>query len=123
MALTRSFKETVKERAQEDPAFRYALLAEGVDALLSGEVEVGKAILRDYVNATVGFAKLAEETGIPVKSLMRMLGPGGNPSARNLFSALRVLQQSSGTGLRVHAERKPPRSRARGSASLIRKAG
>lgn len=123
MALTRSFKETVKERAEADPAFRDALLAEGVDALLSGEVDVGKAILRDYVNATVGFAKLAEETGIPVKSLMRMLGPAGNPSARNLFSAIRVLQQSSGSGLRVRAERKPPRPRARRSAGVLRKAG
>jgi len=110
MALTRSLKETVKERAEEDPAFRDALLAEGVNALLSGEVDVGKSILRDYVNAAVGFPKLAEETGIPVKSLMRMLGPAGNPSARNLFAILSVLQQSLGAGLRVRAERKRRRA-------------
>ena len=111
MPLTRSFKETVRERVQEDAAFRNALLAEGIDALLSGEVDVGKTIIRDFINATVGFAKLAEETGIPIKSLMRMLGPTGNPSARNLFSVISVLQRSSGTSVRVQSDAKRSRSR------------
>jgi DNA-binding phage protein len=123
MPLSRSFKETVKERIDEDPAFRDALLAEGIDALLSGEVDVGKIILRDYINATVGFAKLAEGTGIPVKSLMRMLGPAGNPSARNLFSVIRVLQQSSGASLTVHAAPKPSKPRTQRPAATLRKAG
>ncbi len=39
--MTRSFKDTVKARAERDAAFRDALLTEGVDALLSGLIEFG----------------------------------------------------------------------------------
>lgn len=85
MALTRSFKETVKARAERDSAFRDALLTEAVDQLLAGDIETGKAVLRDYINATIGFERLAQETGTSSKSLMRMLGPTGNPTATNLF--------------------------------------
>lgn len=104
MPLTRSFKETVRARAQRDAAFRDALLTEGVDALLGGDVETGKAILRDYINATVGFERLADVTGTPPKSLMRMFGPRGNPSARNLFSVISHLQSASGINLHVQAQ-------------------
>ena len=65
MALTREFKELVQKRVARDPAFRDALLREGVDTLLAGDVDTGKAILRDYIKATVGFEKLAEATGTP----------------------------------------------------------
>lgn len=101
MALTRSFKETVQLRARRDPAFRDALLTEGVEALLSGEVDTGKAILRDYINATVGFGRLAEVTGTQSKSLMRMLGPKGNPTARNLLSIIGHLQRAARISLQV----------------------
>ena len=50
MALTREFKETVQARARTDLEFRKALLKEAVDAMLAGEVDVGKAVLRDYIN-------------------------------------------------------------------------
>jgi DNA-binding phage protein len=105
MALTRSFKDTVKARAERDVAFRTALLAEGIDALLAGDMDTGKAVLRDYINATVGFEKLSEETGTPTKSLMRMFGPRGNPNARNLFTVLHRLQSTSGVSLRVRTSR------------------
>ncbi|MGH6842522.1 MAG: DNA-binding protein [Methylocella sp.] len=101
MALTRSFNETVRARAQCDQAFRDALLTEGVEALLSGEVDTGKAILRDYINATVGFGRLAEATGTQSKNLMRMLGPKGNPTAKNLLSIIGHLQRASGISLQV----------------------
>lgn len=101
MALTRSFKATVKARAERDPAFRDALLTEAVDQLLAGDIESGKAVLRDYINATIGFERLAEETGTSSKSLMRMLGPTGNPTATNLFSVLRTVQKTSGIQLSV----------------------
>lgn len=123
MPLTRSFKETVKERLEEDPSFRDALLAEGIDALLSGDVDTGKTIIRDFINATVGFEKLAEETGTPSKSLMRMFGPTGNPSARNLFAVIRNLQESSGISLRVGRSPKSPKSRAHRSAQALPRAG
>jgi DNA-binding phage protein len=105
MPLSRAFKDTVKARAERDAAFRDALLTEGVDALLAGDMDVGKAILRDYINATVGFDKLAEDTGTPAKSLMRMFGPRGNPNARNLFSIIHRLQSASGVSLRVRPSR------------------
>jgi DNA-binding phage protein len=101
MPLTRSFKETIQARVRSDAAFREALLAEGVDALLDGDVETGKAVLRDFINATIGFDQLAAATGAPAKSLMRMFGPSGNPSARNLFAALDALQKHAGVRLRA----------------------
>ena len=64
MALTRDFKQTVKARVERDPAFRAALLSEAVQEMLGGDMDVGKAVLRDYINATVGFERLAKETGI-----------------------------------------------------------
>ena len=77
MALTRDFKELVQKRIARDPAFADALLREGIDTMLAGDVDTGKAILRDYIKATVGFEKLAEATGTPPESLIRMLGPRG----------------------------------------------
>ena len=93
MALTRDFKVTVQARVQADPAFRDALLREGIETLLGGDVDTGKAILRDYIKATVGFEKLGAETGSSAKSLIRMFGPNGNPQARNLFAVLGQLQK------------------------------
>jgi DNA-binding phage protein len=105
MPLTRDFKETVKARAARDAAFREALLTEAIELLLTGEIETGKAILRDYINATVGFERLAKETGTPTKSLMRMLGPNGNPRASNLLGIISTLQDVSGVHLEVAATR------------------
>jgi DNA-binding phage protein len=101
MALTRSFKELVQKRVGEDPEFGAALLREGIDTMLTGDVDTGKAILRDYIKATVGFEKLGEATGTPAKSLIRMLGPRGNPQARNLFGIIGYLQKQAGMELHV----------------------
>ena len=103
MALTRDFKQTIKARAEQDPVFRRELLIEGVACLIAGEVETGKAVLRDYINATIGFTKLAEKTEIPTKSLMRMLSPSGNPQAQNLFEIVAYLQEKENLQLRVTA--------------------
>ncbi len=105
MPLTRDFKETIQARARRDAAFRESLLKEAVDALLSGDVETGKTVLRDYINATVGFDKLATITRKSPKSLMRMLGPNGNPQARNLFEIVAYLQKKEGVHLRVRSAR------------------
>jgi DNA-binding phage protein len=103
MPLTRDFKETIQARARRDEAFREALLTEAVDAMLSGDVETGKTVLRDYINATVGFDALAAVTKKSPKSLMRMLGPNGNPQARNLFKIVAYLQTKAGLQLKVRA--------------------
>ncbi len=96
MALTRDFKETILARVQRDPRFRKELLREGIESLLTGDVATAKTILRDYINATIGFNELAEATHIPPKSLMRMLGPKGNPRANNLFEVVSILQNREG---------------------------
>ena len=104
MPLTRSFKELVQRHVAHDPAFADALLRDGIDTMLAGDVDTGRAILRDYIKATVGFEKLAEATGTPPKSLIRMFGPRGNPQARNLFSVIGYLQKRAGVELHVTAE-------------------
>ena len=84
MALTRDFKETIKKRAEHDPDFAKALLNEAVSLMLDGDATTAKLILRDLVNATVGFERLAEEIHKPGKSLHRMLSGSGNPTMENL---------------------------------------
>lgn len=105
MALTRDFKETIRARAERDAKFRKELLREGVECMLGGDVATAKIILRDYINATVGFAEVAEHTHIPSKSLMRMLGPAGNPRAENLFEVVSFLQKRE--GVRFHIRTAP----------------
>ncbi len=105
MALTRDFKETVMERARHDPVFREELLREGVECLLVGDVETGKILLRDYINATIGFEELGSLTKKSPKSLMRMFGPSGNPQARNLFEVISRIQVHEGIQLKVQAIR------------------
>ncbi|HEX3684115.1 MAG TPA: hypothetical protein VHU83_16400 [Bryobacteraceae bacterium] len=73
--------------------------------MLSGDIATAKTILRDYINATVGFTELAEKTHIPSKSLMRMLGPTGNPRAENLFEVVSFLQRRE--GVRFHIKTGP----------------
>ena len=73
----------------------------GSTTLLTGDVETGKAILRDYIKATVGFEKLGEATETSAKSLIRMFGPRGNPQARNLFGVIGYLQKAAGIELHV----------------------
>ncbi len=104
MPLTRDFKETIRARAVRDSKFRKELLREGVECMLAGDTATGKTILRDYINATVGFTELAEATRIPPKSLMRMLGPGGNPRADNLFEVVSFLQDREGIRFHLKAE-------------------
>jgi DNA-binding phage protein len=103
MPLTRSFKEFVKSRIERDPKFRQALFQEAVQTLIDGDVDTAKAVLRDYINATIGFPTLAEATKMPPKSLMRMFGPKGNPTAVNLFGVVAALQDKTGVHLQVRA--------------------
>jgi hypothetical protein len=104
MALTRDFKELVKTRVEREPKFRDALLKEAIDSMLSGDVATGKAVLRDYINATIGFERLGAATGTPPKSLMRMFGPTGNPRSANLFSVISHLQEQAHLKLHVIAD-------------------
>ncbi len=90
MALTRDRKETIRARVQSDLGFREALLCEGIENFLSGDV---------------GFPKLSEITHRSAKSLMRMFGPHGNPQARNLFEMFKYLQKPRACSFEIRPRR------------------
>jgi DNA-binding phage protein len=101
MALTRDFRETIKARVERDPGFRQALLARAAQAMLADETDVGKTMLRDYINATVGFQHLGADIDKTPESLMRMLSTTGNPRTNNLMEIFEYLQQAEGIQLKV----------------------
>jgi DNA-binding phage protein len=103
VALTKDFRETVQARIRGDREFRRGLMGDAVEALLAGEAALGREILRDFINATLGFPALAEKTGIHVKTLHQMFGPRGNPTATNLFKIIACLQEHEGVRLQVVA--------------------
>ncbi len=102
MALTRDFRETVREELAQ-VGFRRAMLAEAVRSMVAGDLDTAKVVLREYINGTIGFPQLGAALGRSPKSLMRMLSPTGNPQARNLFEMVAYLQKVEGTVLEVRA--------------------
>ena len=103
MALTRNFKQTVVERVAREPKFARALLDEAATLFLSDEPETARLILRDLVNATLGFEQLAELTAKPSKSLHRMLSSNGNPSMDNLAAIFGAVRANLKVDLEVRA--------------------
>ncbi len=99
------FRDTVMGRARRDPEFRVGLLTEAIECMLNDEINVAKVLLRDYINATIGFQELGTLTKKDPKSLMRMLGPKGNPSLKNISSLLTSLKENEGVRLHVEALR------------------
>lgn len=102
MALTRDFKSTIRDRAQKDAEFRKGLLIEAVNSLLSDEVDLAKALLKDYINASILFEPLAKLIDKNSKSLQRMFSKNGNPTANSLFSVIHALQEAEGIKLIVN---------------------
>lgn len=102
MAITRNFRETIQARAQNDPEFREGMLRESIECMLAGDLKTGKALLRDYINASLGFEKLAGMTKKDPKSLMRMLSPSGNPTASNLFEVICILEKKEKIHYQLH---------------------
>lgn len=103
-----------QERVRKDSVFRKELLREAVETLISGDLDAGKVNLRAFIKATVGFSRLGDLTCVPDKSLMRMLGPHGNPHARNLLQIVRCLQELEGVRLEI----RPVAASSIGSASV-----
>lgn len=103
MALTRDFRETIMERAARDVKFRRGLLTEAVNEILEGNLDAGKAMLRDYINATITFPALAKKLNKDSKSIHRMLGPKGNPRMESMVGILKVLQDQEHIKLRAKA--------------------
>ena len=113
MGLTKDFRETVQARVRRDSAFRQGLLGDAIESLLAGDVPLGKELLRDYINATVGFPKLAVHTKIHAKTLHQMFGPAGNPTARNLFEIVAYLQRAEGVSFQVRSSRSSGKDKKR----------
>ena len=93
MVLTKDFKSTMMVRAKKDKKFCEAMLSEAVSELLAGDVDAGKAILRDYINATITFEVLSKFMEKNPKSIMRMLSPSGNPTSKSLFMIFHIIQK------------------------------
>jgi DNA-binding phage protein len=104
MALTRDFKQTITERVAREPEFAKALLEKAATLFLNGEPETARLILRDLVNATVGFERLATETARPSKSLHRMLSRQGNPTMDNLAAIFGVVCRQLGVQIEAHTK-------------------
>ena len=102
MVLKRNTKQTVVERVARDPQFAKALLDEAATLFPSGEPETARLILRDLVNATIGFEQLAEVSETPGKSLHRMLSPRGNPSMDNLSAIFEAVRHWLKVAFEVH---------------------
>jgi DNA-binding phage protein len=105
MPITRKFRKTILSRAERDSEFRRQMLTEAINELLSGDLDAGKAILRDYINATITFQGLAEKLKKSSKSVHRMLGPNGNPKADNILEIIKILQKHEHVKLQVKANK------------------
>ena len=108
MALTRDFREIVMARAQRDSAFRRQMLKSGIELILSGDPEdaaVGRAHLRDYINATIGFEELSRLVDKGPKTLMHMFSDRGNPTTANLSLVLGQLQAHEGVEIGITLRR------------------
>lgn len=120
MPLSRDFKETVRERAQTDPEFRFAMLQGALSALDVGEAFEAKILLRDFINATIGFQALGEAIDRDPKALMRMFSPKGNPTLENLALVLKELAEREAYSVKVERRasrpatpvKRPPRVKA-----------
>jgi len=105
MATARDYKETIRSRVNRDPAFREALLKEALECFFAGEMLIGKAVLKDFIKATVGFKELARLLDKKPESLIRMLGPQGNPTAYNLFQIVALIQEQEGIKLQINCSK------------------
>ncbi len=101
MTLTKNFRETVQARAERDSSFRIALFQEGIESLLAGDVDTGKAVLHDYIDATVGFNELEQVFDKSSSELMHMFGPNGDLRIYDLFPIIQNLQKHEGIRLEV----------------------
>lgn len=100
----------IYQRIQTDRTFRTCLLVASAQALLDGDVPLAQGLLRRLIDATIGFTVLAQLMDAHPKSLIRMLGPRGNPSARHLASIL--ARAAYADGMRLRAAIAPSRAPA-----------
>jgi len=91
MVLTVDYRETIANRIKTDTVFARALLDEAASLLLNGEAEAARLLMRDLTHGLIGFEDLSKATGMPSKSLHRMLSRDGNPTMNALSGILAQL--------------------------------
>ena len=104
MMLTRTFEKSIRERVKSDRDFKIELLVEAANSFLQGEPETARLILRDLVNATVGFEALAKQLGVPAGRLHSMLSVTANPSMSHLSAIFEALQKELKVSLLAEAK-------------------
>ena len=93
-----------------NPALARDYLQNAIDALLEGDTETGRVMLRHYVNGTIGFAELGRRVNRDPKNLMRSLGPKGNPTATNLLAIIRACAEAGKVTIRAQVGEQGSRS-------------
>ena len=101
MPLTRDFRETVRERAHDEPEFRQALLREAMSCMLKGEPKTGRLLLHDYADAVIGFDELSRKAGETRESLECILSRNGDPGANDLLRIVAVIAEHENVELEV----------------------
>jgi DNA-binding phage protein len=107
--IGRSFDEFIEDRIRREPDLGHGLLEEAVLAILNGELPAARNLIRNVIKGSIGYAELSRRTGTPEKSLIRMFGPKGNPTAANLSAVLAQLLRQAGVEVRltrVHGRRR-----------------
>ena len=100
-----AWEPVVERRVRGEPAFAEGLLEEAVQALIDNDIPLARNLMRRVIKGTVGYRDLADETGFPEKSLIRMFGPSGNSTARTLFAVIDCLRRHARVELTVRAVR------------------
>ena len=106
MALTRDLRQTITARVQSEPAYARALLQQATSLLLQGEPQTAKLLLRDLVNASIGFEQLARDMDKPAKSLHRMLSAAGNPTLSHVSAMLAAIAAYLGVEIQTKVKLK-----------------
>jgi DNA-binding phage protein len=88
-------------RAKVDKEFREELIIEATNALLEGDIDTGKSLIKDYLNATEAFTAVADQLKKDEKSIRRMLGPSGNPTLKNFIGILQACSSTEHLDLKV----------------------
>lgn len=91
----------VRTLAKKEWPIRQSLFCDALRAFFIGAEDEGKKLLRDVVNASIGFERLANATGLSSKSIHRMLTKNGNPTSHNLFLLIRTICIKEGFEVRI----------------------
>ena len=100
--ITSDYTKTVQYRLNIDPEFAAHLFDEAIALFLNNEPDTARLMLRELVNATVGFEDLAEKIQKPSKSLHRMLSLNGNPTMDNFTKIIAELRKILNVNFDIH---------------------